>query len=101
MTPAEVEALFERDLRFVPARGRRTALLVADELVAGYSRKFQRYTGRYRAAPPGARAHRASVVMFILLPQVRLRKRFDVDAPTARAQAGLFDALAARLMNER
>lgn len=68
-------------LRFVPRRGG-GGLLVAEGLQASYRRTgefrgFRRASKRAQAA-----GSTASAVMFVLLPQVKLRKRLDVDAAT-------------------
>ena len=68
-------------LRFV-YRGRgRPGLLVADALRASISRKTGELRG-FRTASERARASGrglTTVVMFVLVPQVRLRKRLDVE----------------------
>ena len=82
LTPVEVEALYNRDLRTIPARAGPNAYLVMDFLIAARS-------GRgYRAATAGrlAQGRRPeSVLMFVLVPQVTLTKRLDV----ARVLAGI------------
>jgi Family of unknown function (DUF6441) len=66
-------------LWFVP-RQSRPSLLVVDRLRASFGRKsgelrgFRRATDRARARGDGL----ATVVMFLLVPQVKLRKRLDV-----------------------
>jgi hypothetical protein len=66
-------------LRFVP-RSTGPSLLVVDGVRASYSRQtgqlrgFRRATDRARRSGQGL----ATVVMFLLVPQVRLRKRLDV-----------------------
>lgn len=77
LTPVEVEARFNRDLRFVPPRAGRHALLVMDDLVTARSgRGVRAATSRRRAQGRTAGA----VVMFILVPQVTLAKRLDIAA---------------------
>lgn len=73
-TPALVEQALGIKLRFVPRRGGRPALLVADN--ARLTSK-----GRGRRASPTAigKGRVATVVMFVLLPQVRLPKRLNVE----------------------
>jgi len=82
LTPVEVEALYNRDLRTIPARTGHSAYLVMDFLIAARS-------GRgYRPATAGrlAQGRRPeSVLMFVLVPQVTLSKRLDV----ARVVAGI------------
>jgi Family of unknown function (DUF6441) len=66
-------------LRFVP-RQNGPSLLVVDGLRASFSRKtgelrrFPRATDRARRSGQGL----TTVVMFLLVPQVKLRKRLDV-----------------------
>jgi hypothetical protein len=66
-------------LRFVP-RQSGPSLLVADSLRASFSRQtgemrgFRRATDRARRSGQGL----TTVVMFVLVPQVKLRKRLDV-----------------------
>ncbi len=91
LTPAEIEASGIK-LRFVPARRGRPALLVADEATVGR-------TGRVRSA--SARARRtgsglATVVLFLLVPQVKLPKRLDWKGAGERAG----DALAETFVKE-
>jgi Family of unknown function (DUF6441) len=72
-------------LRFVP-RPTGPSLLVVDGLRASYSRQtgeirgFRRATERARRSGQGL----TTVVMFLLVPQVKLRKRLDVAQPAER-----------------
>jgi Family of unknown function (DUF6441) len=72
-------------LRFVP-RQSGSSLLVVDELRASYSRQtgqlrgFRRSTDRARRSGQGL----TTVVMFLLVPQVKLRKRLDIARPAER-----------------
>jgi hypothetical protein len=72
-------------LRFVP-RQSGPSLLVVDGLRASYSRRtghlrgFRRATDRARRSGQGL----ATVVMFLLVPQVKLRKRLDVASAAER-----------------
>jgi hypothetical protein len=72
-------------LRFVP-RPNRPSLLVVDGLRASFSRQtgqlrgFRRATDRARARHDGL----TTVVMFLLVPQVKLRKRLDVTRAAER-----------------
>jgi hypothetical protein len=83
-------------LRFVP-RTNGPSLLVADGLRASFSRKsgslrgFRRATERARRSGQGL----ATVVMFLLVPQVKLRKRLDV-ARAAERWSGQLPALIER-----
>jgi Family of unknown function (DUF6441) len=80
-------------LRFVP-RQSGPSLLVVDGLRASFSRKtgelrgFRRATDRARARGDGL----TTVVMFLLVPQVKLRKRLDV-ARAAERWSGQLPAL--------
>jgi Family of unknown function (DUF6441) len=67
------------------------SLLVVDGLRASFSRKsgelrgFRRATERARRSGQGL----TTVVMFLLVPQVKLRKRLDVARPAERWSAKL------------
>jgi hypothetical protein len=80
-------------LRFVP-RQTGPSLLVVDGLRASFSRKsgelggFRRATERARRSGQGL----STVVMFLLVPQVKLRKRLDV-ARAAERWSGQLPAL--------
>jgi Family of unknown function (DUF6441) len=80
-------------LRFVP-RPTGPALLVVDRVRASFSRKtgglrgFRRATERARRSGQGL----TTVVMFLLVPQVKLRKRLDV-ARAAELWSGQLPAL--------
>jgi hypothetical protein len=77
-------------LRFVP-RPNGPSLLVVDGLRASFSRKtgqlrgFRRATDRARRSGQGL----TTVVMFLLVPQVKLRKRLDVARAAERWSAQL------------
>jgi hypothetical protein len=77
-------------LRFVP-RSTGPSLLVVDRLRASFSRKtgalrgFRRGTDRARARRDGL----ATVMMFLLVPQVELSKRLDVARAAERWSAQL------------
>jgi hypothetical protein len=66
-------------LRFVP-RQSGPSLLVVDDLRASYSRQTGELRGFRRATERGRRSGQGltTVVMFLLLPQVKLPKRLDV-----------------------
>lgn len=85
ITPAGWERRTGMKLRFVYRRGR-PSLLVADSA---------RVTSRRVAARNRRKSGDASVVVFILVPQVSLRKRLDIDAP-ARKQAARVPGYIAR-----
>ncbi|MGH6917944.1 MAG: DUF6441 family protein, partial [Geminicoccaceae bacterium] len=88
-------------LRFVP-RQSGPSLLVVDGLRASFSRKsmelrgFQRVTDRARARGDGL----ATVVMFLLVPQVKLRKRLDVARAAERWSAQLPALIEQQLRSE-
>ncbi|MEI8397213.1 MAG: DUF6441 family protein [Rhodospirillaceae bacterium] len=84
MTPVEVEAAFNRDLRAILPPGGRVGYLVMDQLVAARSgRGFRQATGRRLAQGRSARA----VLMFVLVPQVTLSKRLDIAGALAAIEA--------------
>lgn len=85
ITPAGWERRTGIKLRFVYRRGR-PSLLVADGA---------RVTSRGLAARNRRRSWDATVVVFILVPQVSLRKRLDIEGP-ARKQAARVPAHIAR-----
>ena len=90
MSPVDVEAQFNRDLRLVPSRNRQAALLVLDKVVPGRSGRGLRPATTQRQAQ-GRRP--VSVIMFVLVPQVTLAKRLDVAGVVARVR-GEFPTLA-------
>ncbi len=81
-TPVEVEAMFNRDLRFVPVKGGKAkGVLVMDEVTRRKrGRGFRQATKRRRAQ--GRKTE--SVVMFVLVESVTLRRRFNPEAAAAR-----------------
>ncbi|MGE0155154.1 MAG: DUF6441 family protein [Reyranellaceae bacterium] len=88
MSPVEVEARFNRELRIVRPRGGdgRFAFLVMDNLTrARNGRRFRLRTQRRAAQGRAAQ----SVIMFVLLPQVRLKKLFDLVSRAEQAISGL------------
>ena len=88
-------------LRFVP-RPSGPSLLVVDGLRASFSRKsgelrgFRRATDRARRSGQGL----TTVVMFFLVPQVKLRKRLDVTRAAERWSAQLPALIEQRLRSE-
>jgi hypothetical protein len=88
-------------LRFVP-RPSGPSLLVVDGLRASYSRQtgqlrgFRRATERARRSGQGL----ATVVMFVLVPQVKLRKRLDVARAAERWSAQLPALIERQLRSE-
>ncbi|CAK0761920.1 hypothetical protein WCLP8_3360007 [uncultured Gammaproteobacteria bacterium] len=92
MTPVEVEAAFNRDLRTVLPPGRRVGYLIMDQLVAARSgRGFRQATSRRLAQGRSAQP----VLMFVLAPSVTLSKRLDIAKAVAAVEAefpGLIEA---------
>ncbi len=83
MTPMEVEAVFNRDLRMVQPPGRSVAYLLMDQLVAARSgRGFRQATVRRLAQGRSAQP----VLMFVLVPQVTLSKRLDIAGAVAAVE---------------
>lgn len=84
MTPVEVEAAYDQDLKFAKAGNGR--LIAYVEAVGARSGKgFRRATGKRLASGRAA----VSVVMFVMVPQVRLRKRLDIQGAGERWSARL------------
>jgi hypothetical protein len=75
-------------LRFVP-RPNGPSLLVVDGLRASFSRKTGELRGFRRATERGGQSGRGltTVVMFLLVPQVKLSKRLDVTRAAERWSA--------------
>jgi hypothetical protein len=88
-------------LRLVP-RPSGPSLLVVDELRASFSRQtgelrgFRRATDRARRSGQGL----TTVVMFLLVPQVKLRKRFDVTRAAERWSGQLTALIEQQLRSE-
>lgn len=83
MTPVEVEAAFNRDLRTVLPPDRRIGYLIMDQLVAARSgRGFRQATPRRLAQGRAAQP----VLMFVLVPQVTLAKRLDIAGAIATVE---------------
>ncbi len=84
MTPVEVEAAFNRDLRTVLPPGGRVGYLIMDQLVAARSgRGFRQATSRRLAQGRSAQP----VLMFVLVPSVTLSKRLDIAGAVAAVEA--------------
>jgi hypothetical protein len=83
-------------LRFVP-RSSGPSLLAVDGLRASYSRQTRQLRGFRRATDRARRSGQGltTVVMFLLVPQVKLRKRLDV-ARAAERWSGQLPALIER-----
>jgi hypothetical protein len=84
ITPGGWERRTGMRLRFVYRRGR-PSLLVADNARLSKSGLARPNIGRTRGGAVYTRlAGRSTVVVFILVPQVTLRKRLDIEATAAR-----------------
>ena len=93
VTPAAVEKAMGIELRPVKRPGKPT-ILVADGLVARGGKRggFRKATVRKATKTQGARVALkglTTVVMFTLLPQVRLKKRLNVARAAGKAQRRL------------
>lgn len=87
---AEVEHRFNQDLEAVP--GRNGSILLFAKVIAAKNKQGFRSATKGRVGK-GRTVER--VLMFVLVPQVRLRKRIDIDASFAAAAFGI-DAIIAR-----
>jgi hypothetical protein len=88
-------------LRFVP-RPKGPSLLVVDGLRASFSRKTRELRGFRQATDRARRSGQglATVVMFLLVPQVKLRKRLDVARAAERWSAQLPALIEGQLRSE-
>jgi uncharacterized protein DUF6441 len=88
-------------LRFVP-RQSGPSLLVVDGLRASFSRKTGQLRGFRRAAERARQSGQGltTVVMFLLVPQVKLRKRLDVARAAERWSAQLPALIEQQLQSE-
>lgn len=91
VTPESWQRRTGRKLIFVPASGSRPALLITDAATGTFTRKGAARTSR--AASPRAPS---SVVIFILLPQVRIRKKLNVEGAANAAVASIPKYIASR-----
>lgn len=90
-TPAEYQFRTGNKLRLVPRRGSRPALLVLDNA---------RESGKRRIAKRNRSANarrRATVPIFVLIPQVDLRARFSIKSIRSRYPGRLVRSFAAHL----
>ncbi|MEX6725945.1 MULTISPECIES: DUF6441 family protein [Sphingomonadales] len=94
LTPRLWEQRMGQPLRFVPGRAGRPALLVGENLRARSGRRG----GYARASTTAMRTGHGlvSVVLFVLVPQVRLSKRLDVGGAAERWIARLEDRIVRR-----
>ena len=90
VTPGLLERAWGIRLRFVFRRGK-PSLLVADGMRAGTGKRggFRKASDKALATGVGL----TSVPMFVLVPQVALKKRLDIEAAKASAAATLAAAL--------
>lgn len=88
MSPVEVEAHFNQDLRFARAGNGRLVAYV-DVIGARSGKGFRRATRKRLEAGRTT----ASVVMFVLVPKVHLRKTLDIAGAEARWTARLPDLI--------
>jgi hypothetical protein len=82
MTPLTWERRNNLPLRFVYRKGK-PSLLVADHARIDSKQRARRKGGRRRKTD-GILSGEQTVPIFILVPQVRLRKRYDLDQETRR-----------------
>lgn len=82
-------------LRFVYRPGK-PALLVVDEVRIGRTGRVGRRAANARTKSGALRSGLTTVVMFVLVPRVRLKKRLDWDGPARR----WLDRLPAMIVNE-
>ena len=90
LTPADVERKLKVKLRFV-YRPNGASLLVLDNRRASYSRKTGELRGFRKASESALRTGRglSTVVMFWMVPQVKLPKRIDFHKASAHWQRQL------------
>lgn len=94
MTPLEWERRHGMPLRFVYRRGK-PALLVADDArLTKRAREARQKRGRRRK--DGVLTGAQTVPIFVLVPQVKLRKRLDFQRDVDVVSARLVDRIAAR-----
>jgi Family of unknown function (DUF6441) len=88
-------------LRFVP-RQSGSSLLVVERLRASFSRQTGQLRGFRRATDRAQRSGQGltTVVMFLLVPQVKLRKRLDVARAARRWSAQLLALIEQQLRSE-
>lgn len=88
MSPVEVEAHFNQDLKFAKAGNGRLVAYV-DVIGSKSGKGFRRATPKRLAAGRTT----ASVVMFVMIPQAQLKKRFDIDGAAQRWRSRLPDLI--------
>jgi hypothetical protein len=92
MTPGEWQRRNGQRLRFVYRRGK-PSLLVADDARINRSGQARRKGGRRRR--DGILSGAQTVVIFTLIPQVKLRKSLDFDGAIARVTGSLAQRIVA------
>jgi hypothetical protein len=93
MTPVEVEAHFNQDLRMIPSRKRGIYLLVLDDVVEGKSRGRNRLrTASRRRLADGRK--KITKVMFVLIKEARIGKRLSPEALVERWVGRIPDLIA-------
>lgn len=90
MTPVEVEAAFNQDLKFAKT-GNGRLIAYVDAIGSKSGKGFRRATAKRLASGRNA----VTVVMFVMIPRVRLRKRLDIKGAGERWAARLPDLIAA------
>lgn len=85
-------------LRFVAGK-QGYAFLVVDDLRKSFSKKDKKFRGYRRASDSWIRKGQKteSVIMFILIPQARVRKRLDVEREYRKFAAAHMDFIKARM----
>lgn len=94
ITPAQWEAKTGRQLAFIYRRGRSALLVDVGKAAPGNVMVTRRGRGGSRLAAPSTFKNR-SVPMFVLVPQVRLRKRMDLAAAAERVAGSVPSAIVA------
>lgn len=87
LTPLEFERRVGRGLRYVYRRGRASLLVLDDARLTKRARTARRKGGRRRR--DGILTGAQTVPIFVLVPQVKLRKRMDLVRVAERIAAGL------------
>lgn len=91
ITPAEFEQRTGQTLKFIFRRGR-PSLLVSD----GRLSRGKKSAGSFRVSRSKTGRGLTSVPIFVLVPQVRLSKRIDLDGPTRLAATAIPGDITAR-----
>ncbi|HEY8948452.1 MAG TPA: DUF6441 family protein [Rhizomicrobium sp.] len=99
MTPEQVETYFNQDLKFAPSKKGKGELIAFIDAVGGSAHGFRRATGKqlgrlYRGR--GLSKH-VQILMFTMVPTVRMQKRLDPDGSFAHWSDRTGDFIAERL----